>query len=66
MWTDRLTEYVYAVEALDAGEDVTGLQARRLADMLQDSAFGTNERDALFDEIDERQEEAGIEDLRNS
>ncbi|PGF16340.1 ATP-dependent DNA helicase Rep [Natrinema sp. CBA1119] len=63
MWTDRLTEYVYAVEALDAGEDVTGLQARRLADMLQDSAFGTNERDALFDEIDERQEEAGIEDL---
>ncbi|QLK27669.1 ATP-dependent helicase [Natrinema zhouii] len=63
MWTDRLTEYVYAVEAIDAGDDVTGLQARRLADMLQDSAFGTNERDALFDEIDERQEEAGIEDL---
>ncbi len=63
MWTDRLTNYVQAVEALDADEDVTGLQARRLADMLQDSAFGTNERDALFDEIDEIQEEAGIEDL---
>ncbi len=63
MWTDRLTQYVRAVEAIDAGEDVTGLQARRLADMLQESAFGTNERDALFDEIDERQEDAGIDDL---
>ncbi|PCR92480.1 UvrD-helicase domain-containing protein [Natrinema ejinorense] len=63
MWTDRLTQYVRAVEAIDAGEDVTGLQARRLADMLQESAFGTNDRDALFDEIDERQEEAGIDDL---
>ncbi|SFS45774.1 UvrD-helicase domain-containing protein [Halostagnicola kamekurae] len=63
MWTDRLTQYVRAVEAIDNGEDVTGLQARRLADMLQDSAFGTNERDDLFDTIDERQEEAGIDDL---
>ncbi|SDJ34496.1 UvrD-helicase domain-containing protein [Natronorubrum texcoconense] len=63
MWTDRLTQYVRAIEAIDAGEDVTGLQARRLADMLQESAFGTNDRDALFDEIDERQEESGIEDL---
>ena len=63
MWTDRLTQYVRAVEAIDDGEDVTGLQARRLADMLQESAFGTNERDELFDEIDERQEERGIEDL---
>ena len=63
MWTDRLTQYVRAIEALDAGDDVTGLQARRLADMLMDSAFGTNERDALFDDIDERQEEAGIDDL---
>ncbi len=64
MWTDRLTQYVRAVEAIDDGDDVTGLQARRLADMLQDSAFGTNERDDLFDTIDERQEEAGIEDLQ--
>ncbi|WP_049921915.1 UvrD-helicase domain-containing protein [Halopiger djelfimassiliensis] len=63
MWTDRLTQYVRAVEAIDEGEDVTGLQARRLADMLQESAFGTNERDDLFDTIDERQEEAGIDDL---
>ncbi|ARS90101.1 UvrD-helicase domain-containing protein [Natrarchaeobaculum aegyptiacum] len=63
MWTDRLTDYVRAVEAIDAGKDVTGLQARRLADMLQESAFGTGERDDLFDEIDERQEDAGIDDL---
>ncbi|GAB7019623.1 UvrD-helicase domain-containing protein [Halostagnicola bangensis] len=63
MWTDRLTQYVRAVEAIDKGDDVTGLQARRLADMLQDSAFGTNERDELFDTIDDRQEEAGIDDL---
>ncbi len=63
MWTDRLTDYVRAVEAIDAGEDVTGLQARRLADMLQDSAFGTNERDELFDAIDDHQEDAGIDDL---
>ncbi|THE65080.1 ATP-dependent helicase [Salinadaptatus halalkaliphilus] len=63
MWTDRLTQYVRAVEAIHAGEDVTGLQARRLADMLQESAFGTEERDDLFDTIDERQEEAGIDDL---
>ncbi|APW97488.1 ATP-dependent DNA helicase Rep [Halobiforma lacisalsi AJ5] len=64
MWTDRLTQYVRAVEAIDRGDDVTGLQARRLADMLQESAFGTEERDDLFDEIDERQEETGIEDLQ--
>ncbi|MFC4439420.1 MULTISPECIES: UvrD-helicase domain-containing protein [Natrialbaceae] len=63
MWTDRLTQYVRAVEAIDRGDDVDGLQARRLADMLQESAFGTNERDDLFDTIDERQEETGIEDL---
>ncbi|MFP8889490.1 UvrD-helicase domain-containing protein [Natrialbaceae archaeon A-CW2] len=65
MWTDRLTQYVRAIEALENDDDVTGLQARRLADMLMDSAFGTNERDALFDEIDDRQEEAGIEDLED-
>ncbi|WP_290812290.1 UvrD-helicase domain-containing protein [Halovivax sp.] len=65
MWTDRLTQYVRAVEAIEAGEDVDGLQARRLADMLQDSAFGTNERDALFDAIDELQEEADVDDLED-
>ncbi|MFD1644221.1 UvrD-helicase domain-containing protein [Haloarchaeobius litoreus] len=63
MWTDRLDDYVTAVEALDEEEDINGLQARRLADMLADSAFGTNERDDLFDAIDAEQEDAGVEDL---
>ncbi|WP_255193272.1 UvrD-helicase domain-containing protein [Natronobeatus ordinarius] len=63
MWTDRLTQYVRAVEAIEAGEDVDGLQARRLADMLMESAFGTNERDDLFDVIDELKEDAGVDDL---
>jgi len=63
MWTDRLTQYVRAVEAVEAGEDLDGLQARRLADMLMDSAFGTGERDELFDAIDELQEEADVDDL---
>ncbi|WP_144906355.1 UvrD-helicase domain-containing protein [Halobellus captivus] len=63
MWTDRLTQYVRAVEALERGDDLDGLQARRLADMLQDSAFGANDRDELFDRIDELQENAGVEDL---
>jgi DNA helicase-2/ATP-dependent DNA helicase PcrA len=31
--------------------------------MLADSAFGTNDRDALFDAVDDRQEEAGVDDL---
>ncbi|RDZ65831.1 ATP-dependent DNA helicase Rep [Haloferax sp. Atlit-12N] len=65
MWTDRLTQYVRAVEALDAEEPVNGLEARRLADMLQDSAFGTNDRDDLFDAIDDRQEEVGVDDITN-
>jgi len=63
MWTDRLTQYVRAIEALDAEEPIDGLQARRLADMLADSAFGTGERDDLFDELDEREEAADVEDL---
>ncbi len=63
MWTDRLTQYVRAVEAIEDGRDVDGLQARRLADMLQDSAFGTTERDELFDTIDDLQEEAEVDDL---
>jgi DNA helicase-2/ATP-dependent DNA helicase PcrA len=63
MWTDRLTQYVRAVEALDAGAELDGLQARRLADMLQDSAFGTNDRDELFDHIDELEAESDVDDL---
>jgi DNA helicase-2/ATP-dependent DNA helicase PcrA len=63
MWTDRLTQYVRAIEALDEDEPVGGLQARRLADMLADSAFGTGERDELFDELDEREEAADVEGL---
>ena len=63
MWTDRLTQYVRAIEALDEDEPVGGLQARRLADMLADSAFGTGERDELFDELDEREEAVDVEGL---
>jgi DNA helicase-2/ATP-dependent DNA helicase PcrA len=63
MWTDRLTQYVDAVEALADDDPVTGLQARRLADMLADSAFGTGERDDLFDELDEREEAADVDDI---
>jgi DNA helicase-2/ATP-dependent DNA helicase PcrA len=64
MWTDRLTQYVRAVEAIEAEEAVDGLQARRLADMLQDSAFGTNDRSAFHDAIEDREEDAPEEDLR--
>jgi DNA helicase-2/ATP-dependent DNA helicase PcrA len=57
MWTDRLTQYVRAVEKLDVDDPVDGLEARRLAEMLQESAFGTNARDDLYSLIDERKEE---------
>jgi DNA helicase-2/ATP-dependent DNA helicase PcrA len=63
MWTDRLNEFVDAIQHVDAGEPLTALEARRLADMLADSAFGSNERDDLFDAIDERQEELDVDDL---
>jgi DNA helicase-2/ATP-dependent DNA helicase PcrA len=63
MWTDRLTDYVRAVEKLVDDDPVTGLEARRLADMLQESAFGSNERDDLYDVIDEHEEAAGTDDL---
>jgi DNA helicase-2/ATP-dependent DNA helicase PcrA len=65
MWTDRLQQYVDAIEALDNDDPIDGLQARRLADMLADSAFGTGERDDFFDELDEREEAADIEDIVN-
>ena len=63
MWTDRLSDYVRAVERLAEDDPVTGLEARRLADMLQESAFGTNERDDLYDLIDEYEEAAETDDL---
>ncbi|WP_332897903.1 ATP-dependent helicase [Haladaptatus sp. CMSO5] len=65
MWTDRLYQYVTAVEAIDAGENVDGLQARRLANMLADSAFGTNDRDSLFEAIEDAKEEHDEDDLTN-
>jgi DNA helicase-2/ATP-dependent DNA helicase PcrA len=63
MWTDRLSQYVDGIEALSNDEPLTGLQARRLADMLVDSAFGTGERDDFFDVLDEREEEADVDDI---
>jgi len=64
MWTDRLTQYVRGIEALSADDPLTALQARRLADMLADSAFGTGERDHLFDAIDDVTDAAESEDLQ--
>ncbi|MFB6267414.1 MAG: UvrD-helicase domain-containing protein [Halodesulfurarchaeum sp.] len=63
MWTDRLQDYVNAVEAIEAGEPIDGLKARRIADMLQASAFGTNERSELRNAIEDREEETGVEDI---
>jgi DNA helicase-2/ATP-dependent DNA helicase PcrA len=63
MWTDRLTQYINAIEELDDDEPIDGLQARRLADMLADSAFGTGERDDFFEDLDDREEEADVEDV---
>ncbi|QSG04568.1 Superfamily I DNA and RNA helicase [Halapricum desulfuricans] len=64
MWTDRLTQYVRGIENLARGEQLTALQARRLADMLADSAFGTGERDDLFDAIDEITDDEETDDLQ--
>ncbi|WP_254543213.1 UvrD-helicase domain-containing protein [Halomarina pelagica] len=63
MWTDRLTDYVRAVEAIEDGEPVDGLQVRRLAEMLDSAAFGTGERDDLYDALDDLQDAEGVEDL---
>jgi DNA helicase-2/ATP-dependent DNA helicase PcrA len=64
LWTDRLQGYVQAIERLEADEPVDGLDTRRLAEMLASSGFGTGERSDLFDAIDERQERAETDDLR--
>ena len=63
MWTDRLCDYVAAVEKLDADEPVTALEARRLADMLKGSAFGTNDRDGLYELVDDVEAAADGDDL---
>ncbi|MFB6142267.1 MAG: UvrD-helicase domain-containing protein [Halorientalis sp.] len=63
MWTDRLTQYVRAVEKIEEGEPITGLEARRLADMLQESAFGSNEREELYDFLEDLEEDAETEDV---
>ena len=65
MWTDRLTQYVRAVEAMDEDEPLTVLQGRRLADMLADSAFGTGERDDLFDALEDIEDEYEDADISN-
>ncbi len=64
MWTDRLADYVSAIESIEADEPIDGLEARRLADMLVDSAFSSNERDELFSLIDDREEASDTDDLR--
>jgi len=63
MWTDRLSDYVAAVERLSEDAPVSGLQARRLAEMLDDSAFGTGSRDDLFDAVDDLKDAEGVDDL---
>ncbi|WP_253739180.1 UvrD-helicase domain-containing protein [Halohasta salina] len=63
LWTDRLVDYVRAIEAYDAGEELTLLQGRRLADMLQTSAFGSNDREEFYDFLEEQEEAAETEDL---
>jgi DNA helicase-2/ATP-dependent DNA helicase PcrA len=63
MWTDRLSQYVSGVEAVEADEHLTLLEARRLADMLADSAFGTGERDDFFDALEDIEEDHAADDI---
>lgn len=65
MWTDRLADYADAVEQIESDESINGLQARRLADMLVDSAFGSNERDELFELVDDRSDAAESDDFED-
>ena len=62
MWTDRLIQYIEAIERVEAGERITGLHARRLAGMLAGAAFGTNDRDDLYTAINERKDDASVEE----
>ena len=63
LWTDRLADYVHAVEAFDADEPLTLLEGRRLADMLQESTFGSNEREDFYDFLEELEAAADTDDL---
>ena len=63
MWTDRLCQYVAAVEAVENDERLTVLEARRLADMLAESAFGTGERDDFFDALEDIEEAHDADDI---
>ncbi|MFW5974380.1 MAG: 3'-5' exonuclease, partial [Natrialbaceae archaeon] len=63
LWTDRLVDYVRAIEAYDADEELTLLQGRRLADMLQTSAFGSNDREEFYDFLEAEEEAADTEDI---
>ncbi|WP_281196119.1 UvrD-helicase domain-containing protein [Halorubrum sp. F4] len=63
MWTDRVQDYVSAIEKLDDDEPITLLEARRLADMLQESAFGTHDREEFYDFVDDREEAADADDI---
>ncbi len=58
MWTSRLIAFTEAVEAIEDGEDIDLYQARRLAEMLAESAFGTNDRGDLYDKLEEIEEAA--------
>ncbi len=53
MWTERLQAFSDGVEAVQEGEPLTLWQARRIAEMLASSAFGTNDRSDLYDALDE-------------
>ena len=63
MWTDRIQDYVAAIEHVADEEPVTLLEARRLADMLQESAFGTHDRDEFYDFLDDCEEAADADDI---
>ncbi len=63
MWTDRLKEYVNGIEKLDDNKQLTGLEARRVADMFKTSAFGSNDRDELYEAIEKAKEAADTDDL---
>ncbi|WP_181691945.1 UvrD-helicase domain-containing protein [Natronomonas sp. LN261] len=63
MWTDRLQDYVGAIESLENDDAIGGLQAKRLGEMLADSAFGTGERDDYFDALDALEDREGVDDL---